>query len=105
MKKILFFSLLLGIGVSADSLFVGKYLCNSKQFVEITHTALFIAGSEFTYNQTMKKPKRPTADIFLKGNEVAFFGPQPNREGHYSLNIMKIKNGNQAPYVADCVKE
>lgn len=105
MKKILLISLLYEISASADSPYIGKYLCNSKQFVEITHTTLYIAGSEFTYNQTMKKPGRPTSDIFLKGNEAALFGPQPTWEGHYSLNIRKLQDNNEPPYVADCIKE
>lgn len=105
MKKILLLSLLYGITASANSLHIGKYLCNSKQFVEITPTTLYIAGLEFKYNQTMKKPGRPTADIFLKGNEVALFGPQPTGEGHYSLNIRELQNDNKPPYVADCIKK
>ena len=38
MKKILLLSLLYGITASANSQYIGKYLCNSKQFVEITNT-------------------------------------------------------------------
>ena len=53
----------------------------------------------------MKKPNRHAFDIFLKGNEVALFGPQPTWKEHYSLNIRNLQDNNEPPYVADCVKE
>ena len=104
MRKLLLLSLFYGMPALADSLYIGHYICNKKQFIEISPSLLYIGSSEFIYNQTMKKPGRPTSDIFLKGNEVAIFSPQPSWKGHYSLNIRSLSNNNEAPYVADCVK-
>lgn len=87
----------------ANSQYAGKYLCNNQQLVKITRDSLAIGNTVFGYSQSFKKP-HGIVDAFIKGNETAIISNQPNWKGQYSLNIRKLDNKNEPPYVADCIK-
>jgi len=92
-------------GTEANSHYMGKYLCNDIQLLEITNKTLTIGNAVFEYYQFVTFQYGVT-DVFNKDDntEGAIMSKTPDREGHYSLNIRSFINKYEPPYVADCTK-